>query len=292
MILVKIHYGLGNQLFQYALAKSLQLGLGYEVKLDNSFYKTNLEEKHPRIFALDKFNITLSLANEKETPELYSKKIGNRIINKIENICYPYYKRKLVAEQTLEFDNRILNIKDNKYIFGYWQDERYFQKFEKEIRQDFVFKIPPEGINEKLYNEISSKPNSVCVHIRRGDYITDTTILKLLGFCDETYYQNAVRIIAEKINNPEFYIFSDEPEWVKENFHIPFKSTVVSHNSEADAIEDIRLMSACNHQIISNSSFGWWSGWLNNKKDKYVMAPQKWRKNGPDMYIPKEWIRI
>lgn len=292
MVIVKIHYGLGNQLFQYAIAKSLRIKLNYNVKLDLSFYSERIEDQHPRPLLLDSFNIKLISATASDLQVFRNISLLRRSINRLFNLFKPYYKRRIVYEKNLKFDANIFKINNKSYLMGYWQDERYFFECAEEVRKDLVFKEVPTGLNAVLFKEIKLNLNSVCIHIRRGDYLTDPFALEQIGVCNIDFYRRAIELLVQHVKSPFFYVFSDEPEWVKNNFTIPFPYKVIEHNLEADAAEDLRLMSACRHQIISNSSFGWWAAWLNNYISKIVIAPKVWRKNGPEMFTPKGWQRI
>lgn len=288
---VKIHYGLGNQLFQYALAKSLHISNKKSVFLDTSFYATERSLINPRNFQLDQFQINLLTITD---DRINNKSISLRkkIFNKINNYCRPYFKQSIVFEKYIDYDENIKFIKQGAYLLGYWQDERYFQSIESELRNDLKFSIKPIGKNLFFLDLISKQNDSVCIHIRRGDYITDDFVKNNLEICSLEYYYEAIKLIKEKISNPLFYVFSDEPDWVRDNFKPSIVYNLIDHNSEADATEDLRLMSACKHTIISNSSFSWWAAWLNNYNGKIIIAPKVWRKNNRDMYTPKSWIRI
>jgi hypothetical protein len=291
MIIVKIHYGLGNQLFQYALARSLSLQLKVSFKLDNSFFNGIPDKDHPRIYQLNHFNIIENIAGAKEINAFVKPGFLARRWLNLTHIGLPYYKRKVVYENGLSFDNNIFQIKDNSYLFGYWQDERYFSAVQDELRKDLSFKTPPSFRNKALLQQIQ-ETTSVCIHIRRGDYLTDQSTVTSVGICDLPYYYKAIEIIKQKVKDPTFYIFSDEMEWVKKEFKIDQHCVYVDHNSQEAAFEDLRLMSACKNHILANSSFSWWGAWLSNNKDKVVVAPKVWRKQGPDMYLPKGWIPL
>lgn len=291
MAIVKIHYGLGNQLFQYAFARSLSLKVGYETKLDVSFYKILQEQKHPRIFQLNKFSTKLDFASPEEIKLLTDTTFLSRRWRQITNCWTPYYKRKVVLEKTLEFDPRMFEVHECSFLHGYWQDARYFEEYEDEIRKELQFEIDSDDENLETLHQIK-ETEAVCLHIRRGDYLTDKYSIDNVGVCSHTYYTAAIDLLASKVPNPTFFLFSDDPEWVKKNFRIKYPSKVIENNSEANAIADLQLMSSCKHQIISNSSFGWWGAWLNNYPWKVVIAPKIWRKNGPSMYMPKTWIRL
>jgi hypothetical protein len=127
--------------------------------------------------------------------------------------------------------------------------------------------------------------------VRRGDYITNKEAAKLLGSLNTEYYNLAVSFIHENIKKPHFFIFSDDPEWVRLNMLID-RSLVVDTKSE---LLDLFLMSHCHHNIIANSSFSWWGAWLNQNTNKIVIAPKNWFRDpkiNTDDLIPKEWQRF
>jgi|RhiMetdeSRZDD1v2_1073273.scaffolds.fasta_scaffold02471_25 glycosyl transferase family 11 len=291
MIIVKIHYGLGNQLFQYALAKSLSLQRGIAFRLDTSFFNGVPDKDHPRIYQLCHFNIIENIAEPKEIDGIIKPGFLKRRWRNMMYIGLPYYKKKVVYENGLSFNDNIFRVKDNSYLFGYWQDERYFSAVQDELRKDLTFKTAPSPKNKSLLQQIQETA-SVCIHIRRGDYLTDQSTATAVGICDLPYYYKAIEIVKSKVNNPVFYIFSDEMEWVKREFKIDQPCVYVDHNSQEVAFEDLRLMSTCKNHILANSSFSWWGAWLSNNKDKVVVAPKVWRKQGPDMYLPKGWVPL
>jgi hypothetical protein len=103
-----------------------------------------------------------------------------------------------------------------------------------------------------------------------------------------------VEHIAQKIGNPHFFIFGDDPEWARTNLKLPYPNTLVDHNQADKNYEDLRLMSQCRHNIVANSSFSWWGAWLNPNEDKIVLAPKRWlakaEANCPDI-IPARWVK-
>jgi hypothetical protein len=137
---------------------------------------------------------------------------------------------------------------------------------------------------------------SISVHIRRGDYVTDPTINKVHGTCSVPYYKIAINRFKTLFENPRFFIFSDDLKWVEDNLCIENFSTFISHNGYIKDYEDLRLMSLCKHHIIANSSFSWWGAWLCENSNKIVLAPKKWFNNELNEFtydlIPTSWIRI
>jgi len=289
MIIVKLIGGLGNQLFQYALGCYLTEKYHTELKLDISGFDNYKLWK----YELDKFNIIEDFANPEELKIPYFKK-RNGIKKILFKLLYKPKKMSYIVEKHFHFDSCIINLPDNVYLDGCWQSEKYFKEIQDIIRKDFTFKLPAEGKNKELLEQISSV-NSVSLHVRRGDYITNSSANKVHGVCSLDYYNECIKYIVEKVNNPHFFIFSDEPEWVKENLTIPYFITIVDNNDKDKGYEDMRLMSNCKHNIIANSSFSWWGAWLNNNPDKIVIAPQKWF-NHSDFdtkdLIPDKWVKI
>jgi len=153
------------------------------------------------------------------------------------------------------------------YFEGYFQSEKYFIDCKDEIRKEFQFK-------EKLQ---VSEGNTVAVHIRRGDYVKFADIHLV---CNPFYYENAISYIQGKVENPIFYVFSEDIEWCKQNVSFPSDSVFMSYNPNLPSSYDMQLMSLCKHNIISNSSYSWWAAWLNMNSNKIIVAPDKWLAEG------------
>ena len=162
------------------------------------------------------------------------------------------------------------------------------------MRREFVIKYQQDAQSQMFSDRIQST-ESVSLHVRRADYIQNALTNKIHGTCDQDYYDRAIRYIAERVIDPHFFIFSDEPEWVKENLKIDFPMTVVDCNDASRNYEDLRLMSTCKHNIIANSSFSWWGAWLNPNPDKLVITPEQWfndkKRNTKDL-IPEQWVKM
>ena len=137
-------------------------------------------------------------------------------------------------------------------------------------------------------------PLAVSLHVRRGDYVSDPKTKAILGVCSLDYYRAAIAHIAERIESPAFFVFSDDIAWAKANLEIPFPCEYVDHNQGQQSYNDMHLMSLCKHHIIANSSFSWWGAWLNPRKDKIVIAPENWFANNEDAkdLIPPESVKL
>ena len=280
MIRISFKGRLGNQMFQYALMQAYKKK-GIKTVPELSFY-----EGHEEQFELSK---VFSSIDDKTF--MLNKKRG--FVKRItDDFWFHYYNktgRRYDEQQNGVFDKNILNIK-NGNVIGYWQSEKYFIDIEDDIREIFKFKIYDANvleIGEKLKNE----QNSVAIHVRRSDYLNDS---KLGGVCTLSYYNNAIAYIREKLEDAKFYIFSDDIEWCEQNFsnsdvfYLKLNSIKNYQNWY-----DMYLMSCCQHSIIANSTFSWWSAWINNAPHKIVVAPDRWAQNEerPDIYC-NGWIKI
>lgn len=279
MIISKINGGLGNQMFQYAIAKAIAIKHNKTFKLDITAYETYTLHNGYR---LNIFNIEENIATEKDVERLKGKEnIFNKILNKF-NLLKNVYTEK---ERTI-FDKGVF-LRDDIYLDGYWQNEKYFCDIRDEILKDFSVK-ENNTLKVKEYLEQINNTNSVSIHIRRGDYSKHPEI----GILDISYYIDAINFINTKIKNPTFYIFSNDIEWCKSNFDfIDNKVFICDTKTEVD---DMTLMRNCKHYIVANSSFSWWSAWLNENEDKIVIAPKKWMAINPNNYkwSPSNWVEL
>lgn len=285
MVAVELIGGLGNQMFQYAAAKALALHRKEALLLDSHLFASY--DLHS--YSLHHFNIAAAAVHEEIIfePLSFSEKIKAFISQK-----KIYCK---FEEQNLSFDRSLFDTSSkNIYLKGYFQSEKYFIKYENEIRKDFEIKSALKQQTVEMLKIIDAQ-NAVSLHIRRGDYVTNAEANAVHGTCDLNYYYKAIEIIKGKTDNPVFFIFSDDIDWARENLEVDCPTYFVDFNDASTNYEDLKLMSSCKHNIIANSSFSWWGAWLNNYKDKTVIAPSKWFKidvhNSKDI-IPESWLKI
>ncbi|WP_143414822.1 alpha-1,2-fucosyltransferase [Geobacillus sp. E263] len=289
MKIVKVIGGLGNQMFQYAFYRNLKAKF-QEVKLDITAFETY---KLHNGYELERvFDIKPEYATKKEIYPLTTNR--NSKISKIKRRIFGGKETEYI-EKDLKFDPEVFKVTGDVYFEGYWQTEKYFKEIEDLIRKDFQFKNPLTNKNLELSNKIKNE-NSVSIHVRRGDYYTSKKAERKHGnIATIEYYQKAVRKITEFVDNPVFYIFSDDIPWVKENLKLENEVIYVDWNKGLDSYIDMQLMSICKHNIIANSTFSWWGAWLNQNKNKIVIAPSRWINNkrlDTSDVIPKEWIKI
>lgn len=293
MIIVKLVGGLGNQMFQYAIGRKLSIINNTTLKLDINSYTHSQEPL--RIYGLNVFNIREDFANTENISTVKGenkKGLEGKIFNYWQSRL-PYYKKRIIKQKGLLFDPNVNKSGKNVYLDGYWQSEKYFLDIENIIRQDFVVKTAPNKVNQELLNEITNV-NSICIHVRRGDYVNNPHTNQVHGVCSLEYYTKCIDFIVNRVDNPCFFIFSDDPDWVQNNLKISHPVVFVAHNKGKD-YEDLRLMYHCKHFIIANSSFSWWGAWLSNNPKKIVCAPKRWfnkEDHNKNDIVPENWFRF
>jgi hypothetical protein len=289
LIVIELSGGLGNQLFQYAIGRALAVRNKAELKLDPSFFENY--EWHE--YSLNPFNIEAKFVSQKETDRLNSLQSDplNRVKRKFFKVQPVFIK-----EESLLFKPEYLHIKSPAYLSGHWQSEDYFIDYEDLIRREFQVRIAPSLKNKALLDDIRSR-NAVSLHIRRGNFVEVEEVSKVHGTCSMEYYRAAIEHVVSQVSSPEFYIFSDDIPWAKENLRMKHVHHFVDFNTDKTDYEDLRLMYHCRHHIIANSTFSWWGAWLNDRKDKIVVAPKTWfateeRNKESETIVPKSWIRL
>lgn len=269
---------MGNQMFQYAFARSLSLKMNTEFKIDLSFLKRrDLGENFIyRNFDLDIFNIPENIIIQ--TP-----------IDNLQNISEKMFSYSHDTVNCIE-----QHIERDVYLEGYWQSYKYFEEFNNQIKMDFLFKNPIKNNGDtnvkNMINDIMTS-NSVMVNIRRADYLNNN----FHGVMGVEYINKASKIIHSRINNPRYFVFSDDIEWCEENVKLD-NMVIVNHEYKGDRFDlYLQLMKSCKHFIIPNSTFAWWSAWLSDNKNKIVISPKSWFTNdsiNTNDLIPSNWIRI
>ena len=285
MIVIEASGGLGNQMFQYALYKKFE-SMNMDVYFDTSFFrsKQNLRELEIGVFGVQYKSIS-----DIEVAYIRGYGYQDGIIDKIKYKLKP--SKVVTYRDTIEnFQPEILKM-DNVYLCGYWQSEKYFKDIRHIILKEFMFSNEIHRRTEDLCKQMKQE-NSVSIHIRRSDYLTEENAKVYGNICTEKYYENAMKYIAGEVENPKYYIFTDDLLWAKDYFKGE-RYVIVEENRGDDSYIDMYLMSQCKHNIIANSSFSWWGAWLNQNPDKKVLAPKKWFHNHEkEEIVCDDWIRI
>jgi hypothetical protein len=258
--------------------------------LDTSNVTGNCE----RSYGLCHLNVAADIASPLDIARFKKSGPLRKVLHRGGLTAAPYWECNIVRERFFHFDKEILGLQGDAYLEGYWQSERYFSDIQEVIRSEFAFLSEPDAENERIGKEIQDT-NAVSIHVRRGDYVSNPETNRVHGVCSLDYYIQAVRQIVERVKEPHFFVFSDDPPWVKANLFLDHRVTYVTHNFGDKSYEDLRLMSSCRHHIIANSSFSWWGAWLNPRPDKIVVAPERWFNNSNadtrDLF-PAGWVRM
>lgn len=288
MIICYLFGGIGNQIFQFLSALNLSYREKRKLIFDYSLiygFKNYHKVKITDIFDFKKYK-NLEIRNNKSQNFFLLK---TKII--FFNICRKFNFIKRVINEDNFYNKLKKNIK--YYQFGYFQDLKYIQSSFLNIRNILVFK--KYFYKNKSYKNLSNKPNSVCLHIRRGDYLSKKSRLKY-EILNEKYFQKAISLMRKKLKKPFFFIFSDDIEYsssfVKKNF-IKDKYQLINTYSD---VNDFFLMAQCKNFILSNSTFSWWCSYLSSNKNKIIICPKLWFvkdiDNNNNNLILKSWIKI
>lgn len=279
--------GLGNQLFQYATARRLAMRHQEELVLDPHWFEHPREGETVRPLELMKYGIQLRIATAQE----------QRRWRPLRHRWAPYLGSLLplltIRERGVAYNQSVEAAPPDSYLFGFWQSEKYF----KDIREDLLRElqpIAPPSARDVVVIDQMRECTAIGVHVRRGDYVTLNSAAAYHGVCSLDYYQRAITHVASRVDNPGLFIFSDDPDWTRENLRTPHRTHYIAHNAPQDAFQDVRLMSHCRHHVIANSSFSWWGAWLADAQNQIVVAPEKWfqaDRPTPDL-LPSHWTRL
>ncbi|WP_439504220.1 alpha-1,2-fucosyltransferase [Sediminibacterium sp.] len=284
MKLVKIWGGIGNQLFQYYFGQYLNHKTNVSVIYLNALGVPEIPEKLNSFLDLDFSQNDYN--NKLEKYPYYFNKFYR--INRKFLLLFPYFSNKIIVE------NHSYYLKDNIVEYelydGYWQNLEFLDYLRKENQFRFSFFNTDKFKKNVFYQLISTTPNGVAVHVRRGDYLSSDYHISL----NMKYYKLSMEIILGKVSNPVFFLFSDDKLWLKENFSNSSNIILVLNDSDTDDdILEFYLMTLCKHYIIANSTFSWWPAYLNRQSDAITIAPKHWYNSNEDhanRILVNKWI--
>lgn len=281
MIIIRLSGGLGNQLFQYALARKLKEKGIKKVILDTSYFHPSkqISVTH-RDYSLCNYNITLEPLG---FFGIMLRKLKTDILKTLKTTH---------SQKPFQYDEIVLE-SDNCYLVGNWANPKYFTGLESVLRKEITLRGSISDSMQAL-QKLTDNSESVFVHVRRGDYLKYPEKFVLLPV---SYYEEAISIMKIKLANPTFFIFSDDSTFVKGNLaKAAGENAVWVGDSGLRDYEELILMSKCRHGIIANSTFSWWGAYLNDSRDKIIIAPKEFRVDKVDCsgLIPDSWgwIRI
>lgn len=297
MKIVKVKGGMGNQMFQYAFMRYLQIVFKQtDTKADFSYYSQCKEDKI-RIPRIMEMNTICDAASEAELKKILGSVPRGNVLGmkyRIQIALQAKLNKKYFFENNRAYREAEKLLKYD-YFDGYWQSWRYLEPIRKELLAEFK---PRTQLSKKTQNVISQlhSCNSVFVGIRRGDYAAEKSHY---GECEVEYYRKALELLCRKIENPVFVFFSNDIEWVKIHMSpsvLGIEKMEILYRTEEEIendFEELFVMAACKHAIIANSTFNFWGAWLITNPDKVVIAPRDWFKDDkPIDIVPDEWIKI
>jgi len=294
VIICNLNGGLGNQMFQYAFAKSLSIETNQELKIS---INDIISDKNRNFELSEVFGIRCNLASNKEILIVSKCLAFSKITKKLAYFISRHFNINFllltdIKENFSEIIRIVLNSK-HTYLLGYWQNASLFELNRDIILKEFTFKL---DINKYYLNVLSEiqNTNSVSIHVRRGDYVTNKKAMKYHGLIGMEYYEKATNYMISILPEVHFFVFSDDISFVKKEFSFLTRNvTIVDSSKSNHNALDLLLMSNCKNNIIANSSFSWWGAWLNSYNKKIVIAPNNWFTNQDSTkLIPNTWIRM
>jgi hypothetical protein len=292
-IIAQLQGGLGNQLFQYAAARSLALRHQAPLLLDQSWFARTYDDVTPRDPLLSLLQIKGSLITQE--PAIDRPKRIRRIAQRLLPISPYVYLERVPYRYDPLLERVSLFRRQNLYLMGYWQSYRYFES----IRPTLQSEIKPRSKLDRHYQaylEQIQLGNAALVHVRRGDYVHLASAAKVHGFLGLDYYQRGMDTLLSHNPNLRFFVFSDDLAWAKENLPHQSRITFISTLERSDAvIQELELMTHCDHFLIANSSLSWWAAWLAKTAGCPVFCPRQWTTDSNiawDNLLPSHWERI
>jgi hypothetical protein len=295
MIMIRLKGGLGNQMFQYATARALAEKHKTNVSFDLTLLKDRGAGPHAvfRDFELGPYKIEQKFASENEIRKFNPVPTGffQRLRLRIKKVFSPL---RTYIELSHVYDPAVMMLPDDFCLVGAFQSEKYFLGIRPALLKAFEL-TSRSPVCLKMVSEITSK-NAVCLHIRRGDYVTNKLYNKLLGVQPVSYYESGLARIASTEKDLHVFVFSDDISWCRDNLKFAFPTTFISEeNAGSSSHEHVHLMSKCKHFVLANSSFSWWGAWLSEHTNKLVIAPKVWFADGSldaKDIVPEKWITI
>lgn len=300
MIITRLEGGMGNQMFQYAVGRALSIknDTSFGLYLDALLDRTKKENYTFRNYDLDIYNVKAEIVGRSSVPlmyKYYNNTTKDFILRGIRYVIKRLFFIKLKGiDNGYKFNESVFSLGKNAYLEGVWQSEKYFIDIRDVLIKDFKLKNPPSENMQNLV-KIIEKENSLCLHVRRGDYVGD----KNFEVVDKNYYDNALKYLSSNIKIDKIYVFSDDIRWCEENMKFEFPTMFVGEEYSGEKAEGHHvLMRACKYFIIPNSTFAWWSAWLSERDGKIVVAPSKWfpeKSINIDKFqdiLPDDWIKI
>lgn len=287
-VVVALQGGLGNQLFQYAAGRALAQRLGAPLAVDTSQF----DGCGKRDFALHQFAIRVPRMRRSEVVlrfhALHCDRGVGGLLRRLGVIGCLY------KEAHFHFDPHLAAQWAPVLLSGYWQSPAYFEAIAPQLRVELQPADSLPELAQPLLSQLQAA-DSIAVHVRRGDYVSDTQANAVHGVCTLDYYRAALSALAERGASGPVVVFSDDASWVKKKFLHHFQGQAVTPSLGLTDAQEMWLMSRAHHQVIANSSFSWWAGWMNDRPGRLVLAPRQWfydpARDSRDLF-PDDWVLL
>ena len=271
--------GLGNQLFQYTLALHLQQKYSKNI----FFYDISKDYKIVHTSGISKiFKTKLKFLNSRKIPKFIKHTIFSKYFLKLNNFAFKIFEKKLFPLFVIDHHLKKINLNNHlvksnflSIFIGTWHTtiNSYNDQIFEDLNFSKDFSIPYNSKN--LF-----KSDFICLHIRRGDYVSHKKASKYHGNLNNEYFLNSVNLIRSKYENLPVFIFTDDPKWVKNNLQPHIRNSHLISSDLQDAEVDFFLMTKAKYFVVSNSTFSWWTAFLSTKKNKFIIIPKKWFSKG------------
>jgi hypothetical protein len=274
---VEISGGIGNQLFQYAAALSLSRRFRARLVIDLSWFNKKSRHSSTRIFQLPEFVEVRNLDVTSSVLHPFARRAN----------CYIRRQTQLRDSQVSPEEFHSITTQRSIRMRGYWQSERYFTSVKSMLR-DMLLEKRIVATEAALWMKSVGLIDSVGIHVRRGDYVSNRRTNKFHGVCDSTYFEKGLEYVQALRSVRRAIVFSDDIEWCKRNLQLNAE-LVFMDQSISDA-DQLKLMSFCSHHVISNSTFSWWAAWLGHTNGQVVVYPKRWFADGGKLEsMPQGW---
>ena len=281
-VIIKLDGRMGNKMFQWAFGRAFEAKNGIMPIFDDSKETLKLD-----CFKLSKEIKTIHkpLWNKILRKTILFRNLRNKLTEL--KVIYPQYKEETICL----YQPDLFEVTPPAYISGYFQTEKYFEQIRERLQKDFQLTKPLNNANKEILEKIRNT-NSVSIHFRRGDYLK-SRVAANFGNIGEQYYHDAIKYVSENTSESlTLFVFSDDINWIRKNIKFGHETVYVDINAGKQGYFDLELMKNCKHNIIANSSFSWWDGWLNENHNKIVVMPSPVRPNKPDYdRIPESWVK-
>ena len=291
-VAVRLAGGLGNQMFQYAAGRVVALATGRRLLLDPSGIASGPSGRRYELgaFRLDAPAVGAVLRM------LIRAQVGARVPVPLRAVVRTAAGSRwtLLAERGRACDERLFTAGGDLVLDGFWQSASYADRDPEtagRLRQDFALRQPLPDRLAALAAEMAAC-ESVCVHVRRGDYAHDPRIAAVHGALEPDSYAAAAVRLADSVSSPAYYVFSDDLGWARAHLRLPGPTRFVDDAAGLGSAIEQRLMASCRHFIIANSTFSWWAAWLGEHPRKFVVAPRRWfaDRPAPAGLLPESWM--